>query len=207
MTEDQVETLDQSLRLNVEEGGEDDIALEWSPLEAAPSAGLAEILREAGAESPTRGARYSVRLGETDLHFLFFEAPGATAVADPDPETATEATASDASSGAGAIPAATASEAAAPEPGLPPEADHLEHLLDLRLPLTIRLGSTRMTLEELLRLSPGAVVELDQREDAPLEVLANGRMIARGEVVVVDERFGLRITEVGSPEERVSATV
>lgn len=80
---------------------------------------------------------------------------------------------------------------------------NLEHLLDVRLPLTIRLGSTRMRLDDVLRLTAGSVVELDQREDEPLEVLANGRVVAHGEVVVIDERFGLRITQVGSVEERV----
>ena len=71
---------------------------------------------------------------------------------------------------------------------------------------SIRLGSTRMALEDVLRLAPGAVVELDRNEGEPLEVLANGRVIARGEVVVVEERFGLRLTEIGSTEDRILAT-
>jgi flagellar motor switch protein FliN/FliY len=93
---------------------------------------------------------------------------------------------------------------AAPEPALPEAlasdeepATKLDHLLDVRLPLTIRLGSTRMNLDDVLRLTVGSIVELDQLEDEPLDVLANGRVVARGEVVVVDERFGLRITHIG----------
>lgn len=101
---------------------------------------------------------------------------------------------------------AAAPPAAAPG-GLDPEQlANLEHLLDVRLPITIRLGSTRMPLEELLALTPGSILELDRREDEPLELLANGQVVGRGEVVVVDERFGLRITEIGSPEERVGAS-
>ncbi|MBZ0268111.1 FliM/FliN family flagellar motor switch protein, partial [bacterium] len=58
-----------------------------------------------------------------------------------------------------------------------------------------------------LALTPGAVLELDRREDEPLELLANGQVVGRGAVVVVDERFGLRITEIGSPEERIGASL
>jgi len=95
-----------------------------------------------------------------------------------------------------------AAEPAIPEPPTPPTPPpgSPDHLLDVRVPLTIRLGSTRMTLDDVLRLAQGSVVELDQREDEALEVLANGRVVARGEIVVVDERFGLRITEIGSVE-------
>jgi flagellar motor switch protein FliN/FliY len=64
-----------------------------------------------------------------------------------------------------------------------------------------------MKLDDVLRLAPGSIVQLDQRDDEPLEVLANGRLIAKGEVVVVDERFGLRITEIGSSAERLQATL
>jgi flagellar motor switch protein FliN/FliY len=80
--------------------------------------------------------------------------------------------------------------------------ENLPHLLDVRIPLTIRLGSTRMALDDVLRLAPGSVVELDRREDEPLEILANGRVVARGEVIVVDERFAVRVTRVGAAEER-----
>ena len=77
--------------------------------------------------------------------------------------------------------------------------------MNVRLPLTIRLGSLRMNLDELLHLTPGAILELDRHEDEPLEVLANGQVVAHGEVVVVDERFGLRITEIGSATDRIRA--
>jgi flagellar motor switch protein FliN len=93
--------------------------------------------------------------------------------------------------------------AGAPDGIAAPGFRNLPHLLDVRIPLTVRLGSARMTLDDVLRLAAGSVVELDRREDEPLEILANGRVVARGEVVVVDERFAVRITGIGAPEERV----
>jgi flagellar motor switch protein FliN/FliY len=85
------------------------------------------------------------------------------------------------------------------------DAAFLGGILDLPLSLQIRLGTTQMALDELLHLIPGSVIELQQREEEPLEVLANGRVVARGEVVVVDERFGVRITEIVASRERLAA--
>jgi flagellar motor switch protein FliN/FliY len=62
--------------------------------------------------------------------------------------------------------------------------------------VTVELGRTRMTVRELLALAPGAVVELDRAAGSPADLLVNGRLIARGEVVVVDEDFAVRITEI-----------
>jgi len=62
--------------------------------------------------------------------------------------------------------------------------------------VTVEIGRTRMTVQELLSLYPGEIVELDRAASAPADLLVNGTLIARGEVVVVDEEFGLRITEV-----------
>ena len=62
--------------------------------------------------------------------------------------------------------------------------------------VTVELGRTRMTVRELLSLAPGAVVELDRAAGSPADLLVNGRLIARGEVVVVDEEYGIRITEI-----------
>jgi flagellar motor switch protein FliN/FliY len=76
----------------------------------------------------------------------------------------------------------------------------LEMLRDVAMEVTAQIGSTRMTVSELLTLSDGAVVELDRAAGAPADLLVNGHLIARGEVVVVDENFGLRITEIISSE-------
>jgi flagellar motor switch protein FliN len=72
----------------------------------------------------------------------------------------------------------------------------LERLTDVLVELAVEVGRTRMTLGETLALGPGSVVTLDRLSDKPVDLLVNGRPIARGEVVVIDEQFGLRITEV-----------
>jgi flagellar motor switch protein FliN/FliY len=69
-------------------------------------------------------------------------------------------------------------------------------LLNVSLSLSAELGRRSLRLGELMRLGPGAVLDLDRRVDAPVDLLVNGRLIARGEIVAVDERFGVRITEV-----------
>lgn len=200
LTADEVSALDASLRLNVEEGGADDLALQWTALEIVPPEQFGNVLRESGIPSSGNAARLGIRIAGTEYEFLFFEAPSASDTAAA-PETAAPA----AETGAAAPEPSAGPAAPAASPPSTPDPRHLKHLLDVRLPLTIRLGSTRMTLEDVLRLMPGSVVELDQREDQPLEVLANGRTIARGEVVVVDERFGLRITELAAAADRLDA--
>ncbi|HSF27034.1 MAG TPA: flagellar motor switch protein FliN [Actinomycetes bacterium] len=77
----------------------------------------------------------------------------------------------------------------------------LELLRDVEMEVTAELGRTRMTVRELLSLTPGAVVELDRAAGSPADLLVNGTLIARGEVVVVDEEFGIRITEIVAPAE------
>lgn len=88
-----------------------------------------------------------------------------------------------------------------PPPEVPSvvQVDHdLHRLTDVSVELTVEVGRTRMTLGETLALGPGSVVTLDRLADQPVDLLVNGRRIARGEVVVIDEQFGLRITEVVS---------
>lgn len=72
----------------------------------------------------------------------------------------------------------------------------LELLHDVEMAVTVELGRTRLTVRDLLALAPGAVVELDRSAGSPVDVLVNGKLIARGEVVVIDEEFGIRISEI-----------
>lgn len=72
----------------------------------------------------------------------------------------------------------------------------LERLTDVTVELAVEVGRTLMTLGEALALGPGSVVTLERQADKPVDLLINGRPIARGEVVVIDEQFGLRLTEV-----------
>lgn len=83
-----------------------------------------------------------------------------------------------------------------------PRVGGLELLRDVEMEVTAELGRTRMAVRELLSLAPGAVVELDRAAGSPADLLVNGTLIARGEVVVVDEDFGIRITEIVAGAER-----
>lgn len=82
----------------------------------------------------------------------------------------------------------------------PPADRSLELLHDVEMAVTVELGRTRMAVAELLALAPGAVVELDRAAGSPVDVLVNGKLIARGEVVVVDEDFAIRISEIVTPQ-------
>ncbi|GIF06063.1 flagellar motor switch protein FliN [Actinoplanes siamensis] len=84
-------------------------------------------------------------------------------------------------------------------PAAPSRGGGLDMLHDVEMEVSAELGRTRMSVRELLSLTPGAIVELDRAAGSPADLLVNGRLIARGEVVVVDENFGIRITEIVSP--------
>jgi flagellar motor switch protein FliN len=83
----------------------------------------------------------------------------------------------------------------------------LTRLTEVTVELTVEVGRTRMHLGEAMSLGPGSVVTLDRLADKPVDLLVNGRPIARGEVVVIDEQFGLRITEVVGAEPVPSSAV
>jgi flagellar motor switch protein FliN len=80
---------------------------------------------------------------------------------------------------------------------------NLNLILDVAVTLALEVGRARMSVRDLLQLAPGAVVELDRLAGEPLDVLVNGVRIARGEVVVVNEKFGIRLTDVVSASERM----
>jgi flagellar motor switch protein FliN/FliY len=79
----------------------------------------------------------------------------------------------------------------------------MDFILDVPLEISVELGKTRMQIHELLKLSQGSIIELTKTAGESLEILANRRLIARGEVVVANEKYGIRVTEIISPMERV----
>jgi flagellar motor switch protein FliN/FliY len=97
-------------------------------------------------------------------------------------------------SAAVALPAASADTAPSPELG-----SKLDLLMDVELGVTLRFGGRRLLLREILELGPGSVVELDRQVQEPADLLLDGKLIARGEVVVVDGNYGLRVLEVIAP--------
>ena len=81
--------------------------------------------------------------------------------------------------------------------------NNIDMLLDVNLTLTIELGRTKLTIKEVLALKPGDLVELDHLAGEPVDLLVNGKVVAKGEVVIVDDNFAVRISSLISPKERL----
>lgn len=90
----------------------------------------------------------------------------------------------------------------APTPGNMPGND-INMILDIPVQLTVELGRTRIPIKNILQLAQGSVVELDALAGEPMDVLVNGYLIAQGEVVVVNDKFGIRLTDIVTPSERM----
>ncbi|CAN5268359.1 flagellar motor switch protein FliN [soil metagenome] len=89
-----------------------------------------------------------------------------------------------------------------PTPGNLPSGD-INMILDIPVQLTVELGRTRIPIKNILQLAQGSVVELDALAGEPMDVLVNGYLIAQGEVVVVNDKFGIRLTDIVTPSERM----
>jgi flagellar motor switch protein FliN len=91
-----------------------------------------------------------------------------------------------------------------PSPGMTPQAENdLNMILDIPVQLTVELGRTKIPIKNILQLAQGSVVELDALAGEPMDVLVNGYLIAQGEVVVVNDKFGIRLTDIVTPSERM----
>src|ERR1700691_3251048 len=80
---------------------------------------------------------------------------------------------------------------------------NLDLLKDIELPVMLRFGSTRMPLEDLIRLNTGSLIEFDGSLNDPIELMVNGRVIARGEAVIVQNSYGIRISEIATQQDRM----
>lgn len=87
--------------------------------------------------------------------------------------------------------------------GISGEELNLDVILDIPVTISMEIGNTKINIRNLLQLNQGSVVELDRMAGEPLDVIVNGTLIAHGEVVVVNEKFGIRLTDIISPNERV----
>jgi flagellar motor switch protein FliN/FliY len=90
-------------------------------------------------------------------------------------------------------------------PAQPRPNGDLALVLEVPVELAVEIGRTTMTVRETLAIAPGSIIALDRMAGEPVDLLVNGKQIARGEVVAIDEEFGLRVTEVVSPQHRLSA--
>ena len=120
----------------------------------------------------------------------------AAALAEAKPETAAELD----RGGDQVAPAAFANFASGAAPSA---ANDIAMILDIPVQLTVELGRTRIPIKHILQLAQGSVVELDALAGEPMDVLVNGYLIAQGEVVVVNEKFGIRLTDIVTPSERM----
>jgi len=87
--------------------------------------------------------------------------------------------------------------------GAPPESGNISLLMDVYMEMTVELGRTKKTIKEILGMGEGTIIELDKLAGEPVDILVNHKLIATGEVVVIDENFGVRVTEIVSPAERM----
>lgn len=92
---------------------------------------------------------------------------------------------------------------AATKAGAPKQQQTLDFILDVTLNVTVEVGRARMTIQDLLQLGQGSVVELTKLAGEPLDIYVNGKAVARGEAVIVNEKFGVRLTDIISPEDRI----
>ncbi|MBL8731155.1 MAG: flagellar motor switch protein FliN [Planctomycetes bacterium] len=84
-------------------------------------------------------------------------------------------------------------------------ARNLDLLLDVDIPISVEVGRTQMTLDEVLKLVPGSVIALDKKAEEPVDLRVNGKLVARGEVVLVDDTYGLRITQIVDAAGRIES--
>ena len=82
---------------------------------------------------------------------------------------------------------------------------NLDLLLDVEIPISVEVGRTQMSLDEVLRLVPGSVIALDKKAEEPVDLRVNGKLVARGEVVLVDDTYGLRITQIVDTQGRIES--
>jgi len=105
--------------------------------------------------------------------------------------------------GGGRMPMEEFASSPKPNENVSLEGPNLDVILDIPVNISMEVGSTEINIRNLLQLNQGSVLELDRLAGEPLDVLVNGTLIAHGEVVVVNEKFGIRLTDVISPSERI----
>jgi flagellar motor switch protein FliN/FliY len=120
-----------------------------------------------------------------------------------DNEVATSGTSTSTSAAAPSPPPSPASFPSLDGGGAVPAPKNIDFILDIPMQVTVQVGSTKMVIRDLLQLGQGSVIELEKLAGEPMEVLVNNKLVARGEVVVVNEKFGIRLTDVISAAERV----
>lgn len=159
-------------------------------------------MSESAAEFPPEGGA-----GEQDAMAAEWEAAlaqqGNTASADAAFDGASAGTASEVTASAQQMTPAAFANFGAPAAPAVGAGNDINMILDIPVQLTVELGRTRIPIKNILQLAQGSVVELDALAGEPMDVLVNGFLIAQGEVVVVNDKFGIRLTDIVTPSERM----
>jgi flagellar motor switch protein FliN len=179
-----------------------------------PVQNQADLPEEAAAAAPPESSSAEAEPGSAaaDEHIPTFEELGMFRKPDDDDVEEGSAAAGDNQfpdlSGVASAPAFAQRaefQQLAPAAGTESFHNNIDLLLDVKMPVAIELGRTELPIAELLALGPGSVIELNKLAGEPVDLLVNNKIIARGEVVVVDENFGVRVTSLLSPEERIKS--
>lgn len=180
----------------------------------------ADVVRERLETDPFPGIEFTMALDELIDSKMFiglneklfgsltdlFHKPKSEASSEPRPAPEPAATSGGPAAAAPGAPAATVfppSPQPAPEPAYTGTPGNIDLLMDIELPVVIRIGKTELLLQDILKLTPGAIIELNKTTDDPIDMLVNNKLVARGEVVVVEGNFAFRITEIVSPAARI----
>ncbi len=168
--------------------GEGEVAVDEAPSESDPSAADAA---DASGPASTTGKDAPEADAEAEMLAMLEDLP------QENPQTSPEEI------NFGSAKASRAEFQHLSEPAERPTPRNIDLLMDVNLPVSIELGRTRLSISDILSLGPGSVVELSKLAGEPVDVLVNYKAVAKGEVVVIDENFGVRITQLMTPEERL----
>ena len=180
---------------------QESVAQEATPEEAAPdaanpneAAAESDVAEAGGEESPVAdGAEQPEGDADADMMARLEDLPSEESQANVDDINFSEAEVSKAEFQQLSEPAGEA------------EGRNIDLLMDVNLPISIELGRTKMSISDILALGPGSVVELNKLAGEPVDLLVNQKVVAKGEVVVIDENFGVRVTQLMTPEERLKS--
>ena len=173
---------------------QDDIEAAVAEARAAKESAEENAIDEPPADEPADGAVDNIGEKGIDENAMM-------AMLDELPEETPGATPADINFGTGKVSQAEFQHLS--EQAEKSEPRNIDILMDVNLPVSIELGHTKMSISDILSLGPGSVVELSKLAGEPVDVLVNNKAVAKGEVVVVDENFGVRITQLMTPEERL----
>jgi len=160
-------------------------------------------MSESAAEFPPEGGQAEQDAMAAEWEAALAQQSSGGGSADAMFDSASAGTASEVASPSAQMTPAAFANFGAPAAAAPGAGNDINMILDIPVQLTVELGRTRIPIKNILQLAQGSVVELDAMAGEPMDVLVNGFLIAQGEVVVVNDKFGIRLTDIVTPSERM----